>query len=394
MNDRRNRPIRSGERGRVDNRYQVAVVGTGGIAAIHAGDLARLADRALITVAVDPDPHRLEAFCERWSVPRRFPSVEAMLEAIPDSGLPDLVDLATPPGLHAAQSIACLDRNLTVLCEKPPALNLAELDEIAAAERAGSGRFAGIVQHRFGSGARTLRALVRDGRLGTPMTAVCHTLWFRPDDYFQVPWRGRWEVEGGGPTLGHGIHQMDLLISILGPWRRVVAVADRRARPTETEDVSAAIITFQNGAVATVVNSLVAPRETSYLRFDFEHATVELEHLYGYSDEDWQVTPVPGMEAAVEQAWRSHPSGVASGHRAQFTAVLDAIDAGSPPPVAIDELRSTMDLITSIYASAFTGRPVEAGEIGPGSPYYRHMHGGPGHGPEGGMVPWLEVVAR
>src|SRR5699024_1693905 len=112
--------------------------------------------------------------------------------------------------------------------------------------------------------------------------------------YFMVPWRGNWEVEGGGPTLGHGIHQIDLLLSILGPWRSVIAVADRRARPTETEDVSAAIVTFDNGAIATIVNSLVAPRETTFLRFDFTAATVELEHLYGYGDDDWRITAAPG----------------------------------------------------------------------------------------------------
>jgi len=364
----------------------VAVVGTGGIANIHAGDLAGLAERAVITAAVDPDLDRLDAFCQRWSVPRRYTSLDAML----DAEHPDLVDIATPPGLHRDQAIACLDRGMTVLCEKPPALSLAELDEIAAAEKAGAGRFATVVQHRFGSGAQTLRELVQDGRLGRAMTAVCHTLWFRPDEYFMVPWRGRWEIEGGGPTLGHGIHQMDLMLSVLGPWQQVIAVAERRARPTETEDVSAAIVTFDSGAVATVVNSLLAPRETSYLRFDFDYATVELEHLYGYSDDNWQITPVPGTEPAVQDAWRSGPKGVASGHRAQFTALFDALDVGGSPPVEVDAFRPTMDLVTAIYAAAFTGRPVRAGEIGPDSPYYRHLHGGPGNG----MVPWLEVMAR
>jgi predicted dehydrogenase len=374
----------------VSHRHEIAVVGTGAIATVHAGDLARLAHRAAITAAVDPDPDRLDAFCRRWSVPRRYSTVDALL----DSEQPDLVDLSTPPGLHAAQSIACLDRRLTVLCEKPPALSLAELDAIAVAERAHGGRFAGVVQHRFGSGARTLRALVRDGRLGQPMTAVCHTLWFRPDDYFTVPWRGRWEVEGGGPTLGHGIHQMDLLLSILGPWRSVVAVADRRARPTETEDVSAAIVTFADGAVATVLNSLLAPRETSYLRFDFAHATVELEHLYGYSDDNWLVTPAVGMEATVDEAWRSGLAGVPSGHGAQFAAVFDALDAGAPPPVELAEVRATMDLVTAIYASAFTGRPVQAGEIGPDSPFYRRLDGRPDDGAGASMAPWLEVITQ
>lgn len=351
--------------------FEVAIVGTGGIAAIHAGDLQRLQGRARIVAAVDTDPDRLDAFCARWSVPRRYPDLDALLAA----ERPDLVTLATPPGLHAPHALACLKRGLTVLCEKPPALNLAELDEIIAAERSGGGRFATVFQHRFGSGAASLRHLIASGTAGRPMTAVCDTLWYRPDDYFAVPWRGNWEIEGGGPTMGHGIHQMDLLLSILGPWREVVAVARRQARPTATEDLSAAIVTFESGAVATVVNSLLSPREVSYLRFDLSFATVELEHLYGYGDDSWTVTPVSGYEDAVKAAWEAGPKGVNSGHRAQYAAVFDALEAGTPPSVTSAEARDTLELVAAIYASAFTGDRVRRGDIGPDSPFYRRMDG-------------------
>ncbi|HEX6197838.1 MAG TPA: Gfo/Idh/MocA family oxidoreductase [Jiangellaceae bacterium] len=359
-------------------RRTIVIVGTGGIADIHANDIAKLDGRAEIVAAVDTDPERLSAFTKKWSVPRSYADIATML----DEERPDVVDLCTPPALHAVQARAGMERGLTVLCEKPPTLSLAELDELTTLESVGEGRFAAVVQHRFGSGARKLRGLVADARLGQPTVAVCNTLWFRPDDYFAVPWRGKWEIEGGGPTMGHGIHQMDLLLSILGPWRRVTAVAERRARPTDTEDISAAIVTFDSGAVATIINSLLSPRETSYLRFDFAHATVELEHLYGYGDDNWTVTPVPGHEDDVAAAWNEGPSGQPSGHRAQISAVLDALDAGVAPPVTAAQIRPTMDLVTAIYASAFTGRPVEAGEIGPDSPFYRRLDG-PG-------APWLE----
>lgn len=114
----------------------VAVVGTGGIAGYHAEAIAQLAGRARIVAAVDSAPGRLAGFCQKWSVPRRYPDLAALLAA----ERPDLVDLTTPPALHAAQAVACLERGLTVWCEKPPAVSLAELDRIAAAEGAGSDR--------------------------------------------------------------------------------------------------------------------------------------------------------------------------------------------------------------------------------------------------------------
>jgi predicted dehydrogenase len=351
--------------------HEIAIVGTGGIAGIHAGDIARLAPRARIVAAADVDADRLAGFADTWSVPRRYPDLDALL----DGERPDLIDLCTPPGLHVAQALACLGQGVTVLCEKPPALSLAELDTVAAAEGANSARFATVSQHRFGSGAERLRRIVAAGTFGQPMVAVCHTLWYRPDEYFAVPWRGRWDVEGGGPTMGHGIHQIDLLLSILGPWREVVAVAARQARPTATEDLSTAMVTFDSGAVATVVNSLLSPRETSYLRFDFALATVELTHLYGYGDADWTVTPAAGHEDAVAAAWAQGPPARRSGHGAQLAAVLDAVEAGAAPPVTVPDARATLELIAAIYASAFTGRRVARGEIGPGSPFYTRMDG-------------------
>lgn len=175
--------------------------------------------------------------------------------------------------------------------------------------------------------------------------------------------------------MGHGIHQMDMMLSVLGAWSQVVAVAARQARPVATEDVSLAIVTLDNGCVVSVVNSLLSARETSYLRFDFEYATVELEHLYGYSDASWKITPAPGHEQRVAEAWDRGPHGTPSSHAAQFEAIVAALQNGNPIPVALDQARSTLELIAAIYASAFTGVPVAAGEVGAASPFYRSMAG-------------------
>ncbi|HET9141549.1 Gfo/Idh/MocA family oxidoreductase [Actinophytocola sp.] len=351
--------------------FEVAVVGTGGIASVQAEGLRKLDGRARIVAVADVDTERLTAFADTWSVTRRYTELDTLL----DNESPDVIHLCTPPWLHREQAVRCLSRGHTVLCEKPPALSLAELAAIGSAEASGGGRFATVFQHRFGGGARSARRLVGDARLGRPLTAVCNTLWLRTDDYFAVPWRGRWETEGGGPTMGHGIHQFDLLLWLLGPWRQVVAVASRMARATATEDLSCAIVTFDNGAVATVVNSLLSPRQTSYLRLDFEHATVELEHLYHYGDSNWTVTPAPGHEEAVTGAWAEGLTGRPSGHAAQFAAVFDALESGAPPPVTIADTRATMELAAAIYASSFTGAPVTRGDIGPASPFYSRMDG-------------------
>jgi predicted dehydrogenase len=264
--------------------------------------------------------------------------------------------------------------------EKPAALSLAEIDEVAAVEAevhaaGGTAWFTQVVQHRFGSGALRLRRLLEEGALGRPLVAVCNTLWFRPPAYFEVPWRGRWDTEGGGPTMGHGIHQYDLLLHLLGPWTEIRAMAARLVHDTESEDVSTALVRFRSGALATVVNSVLSPDEVSRIRIDCADATVELTHLYGHSNDSWVYTPAPHVPSERAAAWRTPATDVPSSHTAQLGALLDAYDNGVRPPTSGTEARATLEFGAALYKAAFTGDPVHAGEIGPGDPFYPAMHG-------------------
>ncbi|MEV5967738.1 Gfo/Idh/MocA family oxidoreductase [Kribbella sp. NPDC051952] len=355
-----------------ESKRRIAIVGTGGIAKSHARAVTALPDRAELVAGVDVDLDRAKAFADEWNIPSTYPNLTELLAA----GGVDLIHLCTPPSSHVPLATEALAAGVDVLTEKPPTLSLDELDALLEAESASSAQVACVFQHRFGSGAVRLRRLAADGVLGRPLVALCNTVWFRDDAYFSVPWRGTFEVEGGGPTMGHGIHQYDLLLSIYGPWQKVTALAARQARPTQTEDVSLAMVTFENGAVASIVNSLVSPRQTSQLRFDYENATVELEHLYGYQNPDWTVTPADG-HSAVSDAWTADLPDVPSGHTAQLTAVLDALDTGDPAPVTLAEARNTVELAAAIYASAFTDKPIHRGELTRGSAYAERM-GGPG----------------
>ena len=370
----------AGTRGRVVHLRRTLIVGTGSIAGAHAAAVAANGARAVVVAGVDVDPARAESFAARhgiegWSDDLRT----ALRQTWPDGGRVDLAHICTPPGSHVPLAIQCLEAGVPVLLEKPPALSLAEVDElIAVSERTGVD-VAVVFQHRFGSGARRAQALLADsGRLdegiGRPLLATCHTLWYRDADYFAVPWRGRWDVEGGGPTMGHGIHQFDLLLALLGPWAKVSAMAGRQARDTDTEDVSMAVVRFASGALATIVNSVVSPRQTSSLRIDTERATLEVEHLYGYTDADWTFTAAPGHED-LAALWTTDDAEPRSSHASQMEALLDAMDRGEHLPVSLSEARKTLELVAAIYASAFTGQVVRRGDIGPGHPFYTRMDG-------------------
>jgi predicted dehydrogenase len=354
---------------------RVAIAGTGGIAgSCHWPALRAEADRATVVAAMDVDAERVKEFCAEYDVPMAYTELDRMLEET----RPDLVHICSPPSAHAEQVVACLRAGAWVLCEKPACRSLAEYDMITAAEgsEAGGPYASFVCQHRFGSGARHLRGLIEAGELGRPLVALCVTAWYRGDEYYDMPWHGRWDTEGGGPAVGHGIHQIDLMLSLLGQWEEVHAMAGRLDRPIETEDVSMAMVRLSSGAMASVVNSVLSPREESYLRFDFADATVELRHLYGYRNTDWDYTPAPHVtDGARVAAWRSPAADVASSHAAQLTGVLDAYERGERPAASGAEGRRTLELITGLYKSAFTGVPVRRTEIHTGDPFYHRLHG-------------------
>lgn len=363
--DRPNLPLRT------------AVVGTGSIArGSHLPALATLAGEGTVeTVAVvDIAEEAARAAADEFAVAGAFTDLDAMLAQV----RPDLVVLCTPPSLHRAQAVAAVRSGAHVWCEKPPCPSLADYDAVTAAAEAGPGApaTAFVFQHRFGSGARHVRRLLREGAFGRPLVAHCQTTWYRGADYYAVPWRGRWDTEGGGPAMGHGIHQTDLLLDLMGPWREIRAMAARLVHDVQTEDVSTAQVRFAGGAVATVVNSVLSPDEVSRIRIDCELATIELTHLYGYRNADWRITPAPGVPQETALAWNDFGPDEPSSHLAQLRALVADIRAGTAHPTSGEGGRRIVEFTAALYKSAFTDTTVRAGEIGPGDPFYAAMHGG------------------
>ncbi|MFD9317781.1 Gfo/Idh/MocA family protein [Streptomyces sp. NPDC060053] len=362
-------------------RVRAAIVGIGAIGrGSHLTALRQLAaeGEAEVVAAVDIDATAVEAFCAESGVPHAYTDLERMLA----EQRPDLVTICTPPTLHREQSVAALRAGAWVWCEKPPVPTLADYDAVEAEEGA-AGPYASIVfQHRFGSGTRHVRRLLAEQALGRPLVAHCQTTWYRDTAYYAVPWRGRWQTEGGGPAMGHGIHQMDLMLDLLGPWSEVRAMAGRLVHDVETEDVSTALVRFESGAMATVVNSVLSPDEVSRIRIDCERATVELTHLYGHSNDNWHITPAPGVPGDVAAAWQDFGDDVPSSHLAQLRELVASMRAGRRPRSSGADGRTSLELISALYKSAFTDTTVRRGEIGPGDPYYTALHGGaPGWAP-------------
>ena len=353
--------------------YRAVLAGTGSIGDAHVRAIEATHGRVQLVAAMDIDATRVREFAARFHIPETFTDYATMLEQTK----PDLVLVATPPAQHAPMSIAAMEAGAWVLCEKPLCGSLAEFDRISEVEQR-TGRFTACVfQMRFASSTLHLRRLADSGLLGRPLVGVCNTLWFRDAAYYAAPWRGRWDAELGGPTMGLGIHAMDHFLYLLGDWEEVRAMAGTLDRAIEVEDVSMALVRFANGAFSSIVNSALSPRQETYLRLDYQKATVELTHLYGYTRDNWKLTLAPpAQDDGLLQAWHSFPPDVGSTHGAQLNELVRNLDTGTRPLTSGAEARRTLEFLTAIYKSAFTGEAVRAGSIKPGDPFYNAVHGG------------------
>ena len=100
-------------------------------------------------------------------------------------------------------------------------------------------------------------------------------------------------------------------------------MAGRLVHDVETEDVSTALVRFESGAMATVVNSVLSPDEVSRIRIDCERATVELTHLYGHSNDELARTPRPRTcRPTRPRAWQDFGADVPSSHAEQLRELV------------------------------------------------------------------------
>jgi predicted dehydrogenase len=328
-------------------KLRVGIVGCGSIARSHARAYAAHPRVEMVGVH-DLVPAHAQAYADEFGT-TAYGSIEQLA-----AQQPQLVSVATPPGSHTAVTGALLEVGCSVLLEKPPTINLADLDTLAAAQAASAGSVYVVFQHRHGSGARRAHDLLTSGALGRPQLAVCETLWYRPDSYFAPDWRGNWAGEGGGPTLGHGIHQLDLLAFLLGDWESVQGRLWRLDRETQTEDASTATIVFADGVIAQVVTSAVSPRETSSIRIDTQKATITVDHLYGHGHENWAITPAPGFEEEAA-GWALPEFEERSDHAPLLRDVFEALLSGAPLPPTADAPARSFEIVAAIYASAAAG---------------------------------------
>jgi predicted dehydrogenase len=335
----------------------VGIIGLGMASTPHMLALRELeaAGRVRIIGGHAPSPARREAFAARWGVP----SFAEQADLLAAPGL-DLVLVLTPPWTHLPVARAALDAGKHLIVEKPLEATAARAEELAAAADAAGLQLAVCLQHRFRPAALRLKAALNSGALGTILSACASIRWWREDAYFAQPHsgptgRGTVARDGGGVLLTQAIHTIDLLLHLVGPVRDVAAFAAtsplRQPLGVDTEDVVAAALRFENGALGVLDATTVArPGFPERIEIAGTRGSAVLSaHRLELHGPDGASPEILGEEAsggggADPMAFDHGP------HRAMITEMLDALDAGRAPLHAARSALPAQRLIEAILA--------------------------------------------
>jgi predicted dehydrogenase len=167
------------------------------------------------------------------------------------------VIVAAPNQLHGPIGLACIERGLPLLVEKPIADTFeAGAALVAAAESRGLPLLVGH-HRRFHAMVEATHAMLGAGEIGDIVAVSAMWATRKPDAYFEAaPWR---RAEGGGPVLINLIHDIDCLRHFAGEIEEVHAIASNARRGFDVEDTAVAVLRFASGALGTVTLSDCAP---------------------------------------------------------------------------------------------------------------------------------------
>ena len=180
---------------------------------------------------------------------RTFTSLDEMLQ---EAKL-DAVYIATPNHLHRAQTVACLEAGLHVLCEKPMATTPEDAEAmIEAAHRSGK-TYATAFDQRFHPAHQAIHQLVQSQQLGIiTQVKIDYACWL-PADWAPDNWRIEQDKAGGGAIIDLAPHGLDLLETLLGDTLEAIYVYPQTAvHNYAVDDGGVVLLRFAKGTVGTM----------------------------------------------------------------------------------------------------------------------------------------------
>jgi predicted dehydrogenase len=328
-----------------------AIIGCGKIGRRHAQHINQ---KALITAVCDLNISRAEELGSEYGVPS-FSSISLLLNS---EIIFDVAVICTPNGIHAEQTIACLEKNKHVVCEKPMALKASDCRAmITAVEKCGKQLFI-VKQNRYNPPVVELKNLMDKDLLGKISSVQLNCFWNRTESYYKEnSWRGTKSLDGG-VLFTQFSHFIDLLLWLMNDEVvdiKLMADNFQHHGIIEFEDTGVVMLRFAGGAIGNIhytINSYRKNMEGSITVFG-EKGTVKIGGEYLNKIVYQEIEGDSCINIKSENTANDYGAyqGSMSNHGLFYENVIDVLEYGGTMTTNAVEAMNTVDLIERIYAS-------------------------------------------
>jgi len=343
---------------------RVGVVGAGFVAPHHLAGWRTLPEVELVGLA-SPDPVRNAELARQFGIPATYADLETMLE----DQRPHVLDICTPPHLHAEHAAAAARRGIHVLCQKPVAPDLETARAMRDFARQQNVRLMVHENFRFRPWYREAKRQLDCGILG-------EVFYVRSDGRFagtvtsaehpHTPWSIARQPSFVEPErlllLESVIHQIDVCRYLFGEPSSVYAQARRISPQVKGEDLVSLSMRF--GETIAVIERSYASRGYSPPPMASETLTVEAERGALFIDREGRLRieiDVPGErrtlcpEIELEGAYRRS-------YAATIRHFVEALRHGAPFETDIDDNLRTLGAVIAAYGSLESGQVIQLNE--------------------------------
>jgi predicted dehydrogenase len=330
-------------------KIKFAVVGCGHIGRRHAQVIAQNPQAELIALIDIKEPAHLKI--ENFHVPF-FSSLNEFLA----SGIAtDVINIATPNGLHAQQAVECLKTGNHVVVEKPFALHKADAEKIIHTALQRHKHVFVVMQNRYSPPAAWLKELIGIGRLGKTYSVQLNCFWNRDEHYYEKDgWHGRKAIDGG-TLFTQFSHFIDIFYWLFGDIKNIQTrlKSFNHKHLTEFEDSGIVMFEFGDNSMGCLnfSTSVWDKNMESSITIIAENGSVKIGGQYMDKVEYCHIKDyeMPQLEAAAQGNDYGTYKGSAANHEMVIQNVIDVLHGNAPITTNAMEGLKVVDIIERIY---------------------------------------------
>jgi UDP-N-acetyl-2-amino-2-deoxyglucuronate dehydrogenase len=342
-----------------------ALVGCGMIARFHTRALAEVPGARLAALVTRTPANAEKLLAETGAEPVPVHTDLAAALKQPDVSV---VIITTPSGAHLEPAVAAASAGKHVVVEKPLEITPERCDRIIDACDRNGVQLCTIFPSRFGDANVALKRAVEAGKFGRLTLGETTCKWWRSQQYYdEGGWKGTKALDGGGALMNQAIHNVDLLLWLMGPATHVTGLTATLAHERiEVEDTAVACLRFANGALGVIqATTSVHPGypKTIAVHGDRGSAVIEQDDVLR-----WDFTPETDEDRSVKARFAqkvgasggsADPKAISHvGHARQLADFVTAIHTGGRPLVDGREGKRAVEVICAVYQSAETGKTI------------------------------------